>query len=572
MRLHRTSTGLDPGALRPGHDLVLDLDPLHGVEAAHGTYVMDHLDAGGRRAADATAVAALAGWRERFDARLTVEGICWPLVWQLPLHNELDGRVARALALREALRVHGPRTLELADTDVEAERMAHAVGGALGVDVGRVPGARAVAAAGAAVPALSGATRVRRGAARRLVGLGAPTVLRRGSVAIHAYWPLMGLLDRMLTEPGHRPALFVAKRPTSVRRALATARRGGVVGSPTPADRRWARPRAAELVAATRSDVRIDADGIDLGGLLHPRIVALAERRAADDLAHARCYRRAFRRGPARIVGAYDVSPEARLIVLLAREASVHTVLLCHGAFVLPQPLADLDLCDEVALWSRATAPPITNLDRPIHLVGYPLPHAPPPPTRRAPTDRPVRIAIMGQTAIDTTCTLDERVTMATFVTAIEAIARRFADAEVVLRPNPLQDSSFFARLRERYPQVDLQERRGGDIVAVHRAVDLTIGSASTATYQAVLAGTPVIVLNLTGTEWAFPLGGEHSTVPIARSAEALDDALSAWQRDGCLPGREDLVDALGVRAGDGVDRLLAVVDGTAPAPPPFAP
>src|SRR4029079_11266882 len=143
--------------------------------------------------------------------------------------------------------------------------------------------------------------------------------------------------------------------------------------------------------------------------------VALAEQRALDDLAEASMLRRAFRGGrPAWVIGCYDIAPEARLMVLLAQEAGVRTVMLGHGAFLLPQPFGDLDLCDEVALWTRAVAPAMENWDRPIHEVGYPLPHDPPPPTRRRPERRPT-IAVLGQLTVTTTSTLDDRITMRTY-------------------------------------------------------------------------------------------------------------------------------------------------------------
>jgi len=395
-------------------------------------------------------------------------------------------------------------------------------------------------------------------------------VLRRGSVAIHAYWPLMPLLDRMLAEPGRRPALFLDKRPTGVDRSLKLARQGGWIGSPTAADRRWAAPRAAAMVRAIRADGRVDADGLELGGWLHPRIVALAEARALEDLARLRMLRRALRRGRLKwIVGAYDVDPDARLIVMVARETGVRTLMLCHGAYVLPQPFGDLDHCDEVALWTWHVAPDMANLDRPIHEVGYPLPVDGPPPVRPAPAGRPLRISVMGQGTVPTTSVLDDRVTMRSYVVALEAIARRFPDAEVVLRPNPRQDGSAFRYLLSRFPQLNLTQRLGGDILDVHREVDLTIGGASTSTFQAALTGTPAILLNLTGTEWPYPLGGDATAMPIARSAAELDEHLEAFARDRVLPGAEDLLRALGVGRGDSVTHLLSILDGTAKADPP---
>jgi hypothetical protein len=251
-------------------------------------------------------------------------------------------------------------------------------------------------------------------------------------------------------------------------------------------------------------------------------------------------------------------------MVVLAQEAGVRTLMLCHGAYLLPQPIADLDVCDEVALWTEHVAPPITNHDRPIHRVGYPLPHDPPPPTRPRRKDGGApRIGVLGQLSVDSTCTLDDRTTMRVYETALGAIARRFPDATVLLRPHPNQDRGTLPALMERYGGLDVREATGGDIVDFHAGVDLCIGGASTATLQASLAGTPVVVLNLSGTAWSYPLG--HDTaVPVAGSAAALDAALERWEHDGTLPGREDLLAALGADGSDGVTRLQAILDGTA--------
>ena len=78
---------------------------------------------------------------------------------------------------------------------------------------------------------------------------------------------------------------------------------------------------------------------------------------------------------------------------------------------------------------------------------------------------------------------------------------------------------------------------------------DLCIGTASTASFQAALAGVPVIVLNLSGYAWEPPLDGA-SDVLVARSADELRAAVAAW-REGTGPGgRDDLLAALGVDPG----------------------
>src|SRR5688572_5505062 len=135
---------------------------------------------------------------------------------------------------------------------------------------------------------------------------------------------------------------------------------------------------------------------------------------------------------------------------------------------------------------------------RPIHDAGYPVPHPPPPPTRAAPARAP-RIAVLGQLVVNTTATLDERITMRSYEAALTAIARRFPDATVVLRPHPVEDPATGPEVVRRFPHLDVQIQAGGDILDFHRDVGLCISGATAATLQAALVGTPVVVLNLSG-------------------------------------------------------------------------
>ena len=104
-------------------------------------------------------------------------------------------------------------------------------------------------------------------------------------------------------------------------------------------------------------------------------------------------------------------------------------------------------------------------------------------------------------------------------------------------------------------------------MLALLESCDVCVGTTSTATLQAALVGTPVIALNLTGFDWPWPLGGE-TAVPVARDEEDLAAALERWASGERLPGRDDLLGALGAGHGDeGVERLLSAVI----APPPAA-
>lgn len=135
IRLHTSSTGLEPRALKPGRDLVLELHPVHGTDVPDGVYVLDHLDPAARAAADRAAVEAHEAWRAGLDA--TAEGLDWGFVWMLEVHRFVNGAVARALALRVALKATGATGVELADTDPGTARLVRAVAGALGLEVRR---------------------------------------------------------------------------------------------------------------------------------------------------------------------------------------------------------------------------------------------------------------------------------------------------------------------------------------------------------------------------------------------------------------------------------------------------
>jgi len=91
---------------------------------------------------------------------------------------------------------------------------------------------------------------------------------------------------------------------------------------------------------------------------------------------------------------------------------------------------------------------------------------------------------------------------------------------------------------------------------------DLCIGGASTATLQAALAGTPVVVLNVSGCAWPWPIG-EDTAVPVAHGVEELATWLMRAARGERLPGHEDLVEALGARDGGAVSRLAEIVADT---------
>jgi hypothetical protein len=267
------------------------------------------------------------------------------------------------------------------------------------------------------------------------------------------------------------------------------------------------------------------------------------------------------------VVGTYDVEPRCRIVIALAQEVGIPTLVLAHGAFLLPQPMADMEVSDEIALWSRAVAPPITRWDRPVHMVGYPLPHTSPPPVTRVRGAGRPRVLVLVQTWVPHTTTIDARIPSRHCIAASAAIRRELPDAEVILRPHPSQDPSAIAAFAEQFAGLDLRVDTTTDMLELLRGCGVCLGVTSTATLQAALVGTPVVVLNVTGFDWTWPLGGDTS-VPVALDSDGLAAALARWASGERLPGREDLLAGLGAGHGDeGVERLLSAVI----APPPAA-
>src|SRR5436305_221171 len=87
--------------------------------------------------------------------------------------------------------------------------------------------------------------------------------------------------------------------------------------------------RAVRAAAARR----VGRMGLALGDCVHARVLDVARRRTAGDVARIAVLRRAFARGRVRaVVLAYDLDPDARLVTVVARDAGIPTVVLQHGA------------------------------------------------------------------------------------------------------------------------------------------------------------------------------------------------------------------------------------------------
>jgi hypothetical protein len=565
MHVHTGSRGLDSARLAEGHDVVLAVDSADGLALSPGVFAHDHLAIGDRLRVDTLALDALATWRAAHDAALTLDGVCLPDIWSFKLYERVNQCLVAALGLRAAIEAHRPRALRAMDADPLTALAVRAAGAAAGVRV--EPGAGRAPAATDDPPVAPAFRRARRAAVGAATGRGLPSRLRPGATLFLSYWPLMPLLDRLLRDPDWRPAIALEMRPARPGRSLRAARQGGWLGVPSRRAVARAGHRAELALRSVAEPQAIDVDGVPAGALIHHAALTLARPWAGRHLATFAHARRALRDGRvAGVVGTYDLDPYARLILRAARDAGVPTFCVAHGAYLLPQPVSDLEVADEVAVWSAAVAPPMTHRQRHAHVVGYPLSHER-APARRFPAGRAPRIALLSQTTAPSTATVDGRVVMLHYVEALGAIARSLPGAIVVLRPHPSQGRPPLRALLARFPAVRIELDAAGDIHRLLGSADLCVGGASAATFQAALAGAAVVVLNVTDLEWRPPLGG-LTAVPVARSETELSAHLERWRTEGTLPGREELLAALGVDGGgDPTQRLVEALEGRPPDP-----
>ena len=563
MRLHRSSAGLDPARLVPGEDLVLSFPHGHGEELPFGVAIRDHLDPDERGEIDGLALRSLRRWRSMHDEQLTQAGICWPFIWEWELFAEVFLPVlGTAAAFGRALAAVEPKTVELHGLDALSESIVRAVAGVRGVQpvTVREPDTRSAAAAESVnqtqtlrsrrAPAHR---RARRAVLQRAMSLGAPSHLAADAVVMFSYWPMMPLLDRMLAERRWRPAVVSQSPPTGVGRSLRAAASGGWMGRPGPLELRRAHGELRTMITRL-SDTSLILDGVELGALLDSGSLALARLRGALDLATAAHWRRALGRGRARVVVVpFDHDPVARLLVHLANEAGVPTVVFQHGAYVIPTELSDMTVAEHAALWTPETAPPV-SWSREPWLIGYPFAHDP-PGTRQWSGGGHPRVAVLSQPCDRGRMLNDERDVMRHYATAVAAVAEALADAQIVLRPHPADDlrPALAVAGRSRRVEIDVSS----DLLTLLAGCDLCIGGPSTATLQSALVGTPAVVLNVTASEWRWPLGGA-TTVPIARSHTELVHWSGRWLEGAVLPGREDLLAGLGATGGDASNRFLS--------------
>lgn len=541
---------------------MLELDDTHGVAVPDGVLAHDHLDMEARAAVDDAVPDALARWGTAVEEPLTIDGLPLPWIWELDLIQSVFlPTIADAAALAAALRRTRPDVVTLMDREPHTERTVRAVAQALDIAVDVDPAAGPRASRRQPVAHLSPLRNLRRRALALALSLGLPTRLRAGTVLFMSYWPVVTLLDRLLAGQGPRPSIWLDKRPAGPKRSLQAARMGGWVGLPGPLVRRRGRRAATRALAAIRDVPEIVVLGLPLGEPLHRESLEVVARRTSADLAVASLFRRALGSGRvAKVLLPFDIDPRMRLVAFLAREAGVRTLLVAHGAYPLRHTVVDMQVADEVAAWSPTFGPTVWRWDRPLHVVGYPVPHAITEPRPRPTGDEPITVFVPGAGKDRATARFDDRYSLRHYLTAAEAVAQALPGARVRLRPHPAEGRVIVSAVAEHLPGIDVAIDTSPSPDAAVAGCDLCIGSASTLSFQAALVGTPVTVLNVSGYEWGWPLGG-RTRVPVAHSADELIEILSAWRAGQELGGRQELLEALGAGQGDASARLVELLE-----------
>jgi hypothetical protein len=302
----------------------------------------------------------------------------------------------------------------------------------------------------------------------------------------------------------------------------------------------------------------IDVLDCAVGDLLAGELRTFVRERARRDLAFRRVLDRAFAGSRARcVVVPFDVPAEARLLVAVARTAGIPTIVVQHGGYLEAERFPDLQVADTVALWSKTAAAAADGRTHDIVVVGYP---GTTPGARAASRAGRRTFLVLGESLYTTTCARDARQMQRHLVAAIDGVLAVEPDARIVLRPHPSSGSFAADGVRMRYPDADVVVDTTSDIFALLRTSDICVGTYSTAAMQAALVDTPVVLLSIAQEQFPWPLDGS-SGVPVVHSSDELGAAIRAILRNGSLvPGRDELLTALGAMTGGGAERLVQLI------------
>jgi hypothetical protein len=558
VRVRGSSAGSSPHDLRVGRDVVLDMPRAQGDELPRGVLLDDLLAPEQRDAIDREAIERLRAWRQRRDAELTVDGVCMPNIWEVELLAEVflpETRIAAGLLA--AFEQAPPRRVECEGLDAGRVATLRAVLGPLGVEV---------LAAGPPAPpprypsVLASPARIalsRRVAKSILQATGAPQRVR-GEVFFLPYWHLLPVLERLSASGPLDPVLDPGAPP---RAALATllrcALRGGWVGYPGLRRRRWSRRSLERRLASARGAASAEAS---LSGLLDTRALTMLEQRAGGTLAAVSQLREAFAGRRIRLaVLPFDSPPEARVVVQAARDCGVPTLVVQHGLFNEPND-PDKTLADCVAVWSDADAADLREWTPAAVVTGNPGAGRPPALRDRRRAGPREQAIVLVEYASRLSTRVDNRVSVRHVLAALDALSKALPGASVTIRPHPAEhEPEIFERLAAAARGLEVGVDVTSPIDDVLRTADLCVGAVSTATLEAAAAGVPVVFLNVTEKPARWPFDGS-TDVPVACSSEELAEVVPRVLASGGVPGRAEMLEALGARA-DALDRVVGLIE-----------
>ena len=510
-----------PPELDRGRHLLAACPAARTVSVPDGVLLDDWLDFAARVQVEERARAATRRWVEERRQALTVEGADLGWIWEVELYRDAFLPVERMLASVRAA-VEGLEADRLETHGVDARTVAALV------EVLAPLGCQAEAAdvAELDVPdplsSLSGLQR-----ALIASGAGAPQRVR-GSVLVVNAPTSLPVVKALARQGGRAPVLDPASLPalgrTGLTRALA---RGGWVGVPGGVRRRRS---AAKVSAAFRAAAAVDPPEEPVGQLAHERAVELLQRRAPGTLALVGRHARALATGRIEIVVVpFDSLASVRTLLSASRAAGVPSLLVQHG--YAPEPNdPDKGEADHIAAWAERDAREVRERHgREATVTGNPA--APPERSPAKPQRGGTTLALVqGPTVFS--ARWDARVS--------ERFVRRAVEhappgSELLLRPHPLESSpEAFLRLVPDTIRAHVDVTTPlSDLLA---ECDTCLGSVSTATLQAGVAGLRTTFLNVTGGELPEP-----------------------FEHEGVLE-QDALAEALGL-TGDATERVLGLID-----------
>ena len=543
-----SSSGARPAAsLKPGVDLVLEVEPADGLTLASGVALEDYLSSDTRHAIDAESRTRYERWRAQRAQSLTIDGVDLTHIWEVDLLAECflpAARIGHALPL--ALASTGAKRLLAPQMDSSLARLLAAVAEPAGTEV--------IAGSGSPVEPRfihgSGPSRLVGMAAR----LGVPALIR-GEVMALAYWNTMPLR----VELARRRTPKVVSSPLPLRDISRLNMRsmvgGGWTGIPGPRARASSRTEvsaaledAPEITPQDALDEALDRYALEILG-----------RMALETLAPVRHVRGALRGGKVRLaLLPFDSPPQARMSLVALQEAGVRTLLIQHG-FSARMGDPDMSLADHLAIWSErdralararaADAITVTGNPGASHLAGAA------PRRRKEPLG--LSVVLVDYPGRLSTC-VGGRVTMQHVQTALQALATARPGSIAVVRPHPSdQAPEAYAGLGAAYPELKVEVDMGSPIEALLGRADLCVGAISTATLQACALGVPTVFLDVSGVSRPWPF--QAAALPHAIDVETLEAEIVDVMSSHEVAGRDGALEALGARP-DAVERVIELM------------